>query len=236
MTLPRLARLLLLLVASLTLALSGCSGSGDGGGSDLTPEQALGQAKETLDQTSGVQFDLVASNLPGDVTGVLSGTGVGTHAPAFEGSFKIQVFGASVDVPVVAVGGKVYAVKPLSSGYSQIDPTDYGAPDPAALFSAAHGISGFLTATTGLTQGETVRGGTDNKEVLTSYAGTVPASVVSRLIPSARGDDFDASYTLTAAGELREATLTGEFYPGARDVTYTITLSNYGTTKDITAP
>ena len=37
-------------------------------------------------------------------------------------------------------------------------------------------------------------------------------------------------------GELREATLTGVFYPRAEPMTYTVDFADYGTEKDITAP
>jgi len=231
-----LTRWTAVLVLALGLATSACSKDDQPTGQEQTPQQVMEQAKKTLDETSGVQLDLASTNLPSDVSGILSGTGIGTHPPAFEGSIKVQAFGASFDVPVVAVHGKVYAVKPLTTGYSVIDPADYGAPDPAALFSTTKGISSFLTATLGLAKGGSVRGGPDNREILTEYTGTLPASVVTRLIPSATGADFDAAYTVTDSGELREATLTGEFYPGAGDVTYKVTLTDYGVTKDITAP
>ena len=35
---------------------------------------------------------------------------------------------------------------------------------------------------------------------------------------------------------LREAELTGQFYPGSDDVTYTISFDRYDTTADITLP
>ena len=41
-----------------------------------------------------------------------------------------------------------------------------------------------------------MRGGEDNKEVLTEYTGTVPGSAVANVIPSADGD-FDVTYSIT---------------------------------------
>ena len=55
------------------------------------------------------------------------------------------------------------------------------------------------------------------------------------IIPGASGD-FDATYTVTDEGELREAVLTGEFYAGEDTMTYTVGFDDYGTQKDITAP
>ena len=40
----------------------------------------------------------------------------------------------------------------------------------------------------------------------------------------------------TEDGELRRADLTGVFYAEGEEMTYTVTFSDYGTDKDITAP
>ena len=228
-------RVLVAAALSVGLFTAGCSKDAPDA-PDLTPAQVMAAAQTLLDQTSGVRLDLVADGLPTDVDGILSGTGIGTHAPAFEGSIKVQSHGLSADVPVIAVDHKVYAQKPFATSMVVIDPATYGAPDPAELFTADNGISTLLVETEGLTKGASVRGGPSNDEILTEYTGTLPASVVTRVIPSATGDDFDASYQIAENGELREAVLTGEFYPGAGDVTYTLTLTDYGVTKDITAP
>ena len=129
----------------------------------------------------------------------------------------------------------VYAQVPLSTGWSDIDPAEYGAPDPAQLMDPDAGFSSLLPATTDLEQGEQVRGGTDNRDVLTEYSGTVPGSTVKNIIPTASGD-FDATYTVSDDGELREVVLTGVFYPDSESMTYTIGFSDYGTSQEITAP
>ena len=71
--------------------------------------------------------------------------------------------------------------------------------------------------------------------MLTEFTGTVPGDVVSNVIPSASGD-FDATYTISAEGELRTAELTGVFYPDTEPMTYTLGLDDYGIEPDITAP
>ena len=70
-----------------------------------------------------------------------------------------------------------------------------------------------------------------------SSAGHVPSfsGGFANIIPTASGD-FDATYTITDDGELREATLTGVFYEDSESMTYTVTFDDYGTEKDITAP
>jgi len=124
---------------------------------------------------------------------------------------------------------------PLTPGWQDIDPGDYGAPDPARLMSDDAGFSSLLPATTDVQKGDSVRGGSDNSEVLTEYTGTVSGDVVKNVIPTASGD-FDATYTISDDGELREADLTGVFYKDSDSMTYTVTFDDYGTDKDITAP
>jgi lipoprotein LprG len=158
-----------------------------------------------------------------------------TDAPAYDGTLGVVTGVGSFSVPVRSVGGTVYAQIPLTPGWSKVDPADYGAPDPAQLISADHGIPAILAATTGAEKGGTVRGGVDNKEVLSTYTGTVPASAVASLIPGATGC-VHASYAVTSDDELRQATLTGVFYSGHAANTYTLELTDYGTTQHVTAP
>ena len=109
-------------------------------------------------------------------------------------------------------------------------------PDPASLISPETGISNLLTATEHPKAGDSVRGGKDNKEVLTTYTGTLPESAVASIISSASGT-FDVSYTIGADHELSQAVLTGRFYgDGEQASTYTVTLDDYGTDKTISAP
>ncbi len=222
-----------ILACAVVLALTGCTAESPS--DDRTPEEVLGEAKQTLDGTSGVRLTLTADELPAGVSGVSRAEGVGTHAPAFDGTLTVVLGGASFDVPVVALDGIVHAQVPLVPGWQEVDPDEYGAPDPAQLMSTEAGFSSLLTAAEGLEEGESVRGGDDNAEVLTEYTATVSADVVGNVIPSAEGD-FDVTYTVTAGGELREAVLTGVFYPDTEAMTYTIGLSDYGSEPTITAP
>ena len=224
----------LLAVALCALSVTSCS---DESGSDsaLSPEEALAQAKENLDDTSGVRLTLSTDNLPDGVTGVERAEGVGTHAPAFDGKITVVLSGQSFEVPVVAVDEKVYVQLPLTPGWQDIDPADYGAPDPARLMSSDQGFSALLAATTSPQEGDSVRGGENNSEVLTEYSGTVGSDVVQNVIPTASGD-FDATYTITDDGELRTARLTGVFYEDSDPMSYTVTFEDYGTDEEITAP
>jgi lipoprotein LprG len=214
------------------LATSGCRG---GSHSDQDPTTALRDAQHKLEETSGIVISLTTDDLPDGVQGLTSATGTITDAPAYDGKLGVVTSLGSVDVPVKAVDGKVYAQIPLTPGWSVVDPADYGAPDPSKLLSPDAGVPSILAATKDPKSGDDVRGGTDHKEVLATYTGTVPDSAVSAIIPGASGD-FDATYGITSDGELRQVTLTGTFYPGEPENTYTLVLTDYGTSKDVTAP
>jgi len=222
----------LVVVAGLALGTAGCSKSA----SDLgDPQAVIDGAQQKLEDTSGVTLALTTDDLPDGVQGVQGASGTVTDAPAFDGTLTAALSAGSFPVPIKAVDGDVYAQIPLTIGWSKVDPAQYGAPDPAQLLSADQGIPAILGATTDLAKGDDVRGGQDNKEVLTTYTGTVPADAAAHLIPGATGS-FDATYGVSSDGELRTAELTGEFYSGKPSMTYSMTVDDYGTTKDITAP
>ncbi len=229
-------RTLAALALATGLALSGCSKSTSSVSEGRTPEEVMTLSKKTLDETSGVQLDLSTDDLPDGVTGVSKASGIVTHAPAFEGTITVKTGLGTFEIPVIGVDGKTYADTPLSNGYTVVDPGEYGAPVPGLLIDPDTGVSNLLTATENVEKGDEVRGGKDNKEILTEYTGTVPAANVEALIPSATGDDFEATYTIASNGELREVVLTGQFYEGAEDNTYVVDFTDYGTDKDIAAP
>jgi lipoprotein LprG len=231
---PKPQVLVLALVAALTLG--GCTDSDEPVSEGKSPEDVIALAKKTLDETSGLNLKLSTDNLPEQVSGIAGADGVATDAPAFEGTITVVLSGRSLDVPVVAVDDKVYAQLPLVPGWSDVDPAEYDAPDPAQLVAADKGFSSMLTATEDLKEGESVRGGADNDEILTEYTGTVPAEEMKSIIPTAQGDSFDALYLISDNGELREAELTGVFYEDSAEMTYTVNFEDYGTTKEIKAP
>ena len=241
MTLPAPGRLRLLAAPVLLgLALGGlsaCSDDDKAGGSDASAEEALAAAKKSLDETSGVNISLATEDLPNGVTGITSADGTGVHPSAFEGTFKLSVSGLPADAEVIAVDGTTYAKNSLLlPDWTPIDPSDYGAPDPAKLMDPDGGFSGLLAAAEDVTTGDTVRGGEDNKDIFTEYTGTISSDAVEALIPTAEGD-FDFTYTISDDDELREAVLKGAFYgEDEGEVTYTLNLDDYGTEKEITAP
>lgn len=213
------------------LSLAACTGDE---AATRPPARVLAEAKRNLDETSGVHVLLATESLPPGVDGVVSADGVGTHPPAFEGELKVSSGGITADAAVVAVDGDVHAKLPFTTEFEEINPADYGAPDPADLLSTDMGLSSLLTDAENVEEGEQVRRG---EAVLTEYTATVPGDAVARVIPSAASDSsFDATFTITEDDLLDEAVLTGPFYPDAADVTYSIAFDDYGTDQDITAP
>ena len=225
--------LLLPVLLTLTVALAACGGGS--GAAQGDPTTVVKTAEQKLADTSGVSLKLSTSDLPSGVQGVQGASGTVTDAPAFDGSLTVVISAGSFPVPVKSVGGTVYAQIPLTPGWSEVNPADYGAPDPGLLISSDQGIPAILAATTGLKAADQIRGGTDNKEVLSTYTGTVPSTAVGHLIPGASGS-FAATYAIADNGELRQASLTGVFYGGKPSMTYTLVLDDYGTSTDITAP
>lgn len=218
-------------LAAVLLA-SGCGR--DGGGAKVPPAQAMAEAKQELDETPGVHLSLITPALPDGVSGVVKADGIANHQPAFEGTIDLIISGFTGTVPVTSVDGVVYAVLPFTKKYVEVNPADYGAPDPAQLMDPDNGVSSWLTEATDLVQGDQVRDGSD---VLTSYHAALAGSVVVKAIPSADpAGDFDATFTLDVDGRLRAASLTGVFYKNKPPLTYVVTLTQYATQKDITAP
>lgn len=228
-------RLTLALLAALlaVTALAGCSGdkkAGDKAG-DLTPTERLAAAKDSMDQAEFIGFTLATEKLPDGLNGLLTAKGTGTHDPAFTGTVKVQS-DLTIDAQLIALDGKVYAEFPFV-GWTDLDPADYGAPDPAALMDTDRGISSLLTALTDVKEGDQQRNGS---EILTTIEGQLPGDAVKAVFPSAGSDSFDASFTLSDDNELRSATISGAFYEGKDDVTYTIDLDLDAPSVDIKKP
>lgn len=231
-------RLRAALVGAVSLALLGSAAcTGDEAADDGRPaDEILTEAADSLEATSGVHLDLSTDDLPEGVNGLTAAAGVVTDAPAFEGDLEVRLSGSVLTVPVVAVDDTVWAELPFGGGWQDIDPREYGAPDPAQLIGADNGVVALLRATDDAERGEQSRGGEDNSEVLTAYEGTIPGEVMARVIPSSADDIFDVTYLVTEDGEVRRAELTGVFYADSDAMTYTLTLTDHGVEQTITAP
>lgn len=219
----------------LTAGLTSCSGGEKDEGDKVDGTAVLAEAKKQLDATSGVHLSLTTPELPDGVSGVLSAEGDLTRAPAFQGELKVLFSGLTATVPVISVGGKVYAkIPPLQVRWEEVDPGDYQAPDPAGLIDPDKGVPAWLSEATNVEQGKKER---DGKTVVTLYTATVPGEAVASAIPTAVAErSFDAEFRIDDDGRLVGGTFTGPFYGAGGDVVYDLKVSDYGLDKDIKAP
>jgi lipoprotein LprG len=226
-------RLLSVLAAALLLA--GCQGDSDEPKADSAAlQKRLSAARTTIDEAETIRISLAARSLPAGATGLLSATGEGNHSPAFKGKVKVVTGGATLSADVVSAGGTLKAKTSFSPVYLKIDPASLQAPDPATLLDAESGITQILEETQALEEGEESRDGSD---VLTSINGSLPGSVVKSIIPSAdTASSFNVTYRLTEDDQLRDASMTGRFYPDTGHVTYLVKITTSDKPVTITVP
>lgn len=164
--------------AVLLIALSACKGSEEAPGPDETPQERLVEAKAQFDDSEFIDFTLETDSLPEGIEGLLRAEGTGSHAPAFTGVVDVETGVTPLeDTSLIAVGGAVYVDLPFI-GWTDLDPADYGAPDPADLMKTDGGISSLFTATTGVSEGESER---DGEVVLTTLKGTLAGEAVQQV-------------------------------------------------------
>lgn len=231
---PLLGLVSLLVVAALVL--SGCGGSSDkkAAKKEATPTQVMTAAKKKFDDASSVHIALSTKSTPSAGNGVLGATGDITHDPAFAGDVKVVLGGLTATVPITSVGGKVYAKLPLQTKYSVIKPDEYGAPDPADFADPDKGLSSLLTEIDGLKKGDRKRDGDD---ILTSYSGKLPGKAVKAIIPSAdTGSTYDTTVGIDDSGHATKVGITGPFFADDKDVTYSVTFSQYDKGVKISTP
>lgn len=223
------------LVASLAatlalLLLAGCGGSG----AAADPATALKTAKQKFDSASSIHFSMSTASQPSGGDAVLGADGVLTHQPAFKGSVKVLFSGFNADIPVVSVDGKVYAKLPLTPKYAEIDPSEYGAPDPAVFADPDRGISGLLLKLKDATSTGSTREG---KAVLQTYSGTLDGSLVAPIIPSAdAGGSYQAVVGIDDQGRMVTLHVTGSFFPGNDAVSYDLVFDDYDGGVTVEAP
>jgi lipoprotein LprG len=226
----------ILLVAAVMF--SGCSDDEKkSGGTSATPDEAIAAAKTKLDETSGVKVSLKTDELPDGITAIREATGVGVHPSAFEGDLDLTYQGLPTTAEVIAVDGTTYIKNSLLfPDWTEFDPAEFKTPDPATLMEPDAGFSALLSATTSLKEDDPTRCSADNTEEASVYTGTLPGEAMAGLIPGSEGS-FDVVYKVDDDGELCSAELEGAFYGEDNGkLTYLLTLDDYGTEKEITAP
>ena len=216
-------------------ALTACSG-GDKQSEvkKLTVAEQLASAKAKADAATSMHLTLRSSGIPDTANGVLAADGSGTHAPAFKGTLDARIAGFSAKIEVVAIDKLLYLKLPFTTEFTEADPNEYNAPNPALLFAKEGGVTSLMTATTNLVEGEATRSGAD---VLKTITGKLPGASIVKLLNFGDGaKTFDVTYGITdPGGELRSVTLVGPFFKNATS-TYVLTLDKYGAPVEISKP
>ncbi|WP_162605623.1 LppX_LprAFG lipoprotein [Jiangella ureilytica] len=230
-------RILPAALAVAVLALTACSDDGDGGGGEETaadPQAQLDTAADLLNEASSVKFVVEGDDLPDDGTVVVGGEGVAVPPSSFEGEIRIRAGALPATIKVVSVDGTLWAQLPLTSGFDEVDADELGFGDPGLLIDPDHGVSQLLTSGTEVTAADQVR---VDGEVYDQVEAVLPGELVGEVLtiadPSA---EVDVVWAMDESGHLRQATLTGPFYDGGDDQTYTVRLDEYDEPAEISAP
>jgi len=213
------------------LLLSGCGG----GEPEESAPDLLSRAKQTLDDASSAHFVLTSKNAPKTGTALVGGEGDIARPASFEGTLEVLAVGSTLHLQVVSVDGTVYAQLPFTSGFTVVDPAQFGFGDPGALLEPATGISQLLAKADSPKLGEERR---VDGEVVREVTARLPGDLVEQILTSKDPSKAVQSRfsVATDSGELRRAELTGPFFTAGDDATFTLELSDFGADVEITAP
>lgn len=229
----RTAAPLLAAVVVAGAVLTACSGDDAADGGSAT--ELLADAKRALDGTESVHFVLGSEGAPDTGTVLVGGEGDMARPASFEGTLQVLALGSTLDLAVVSVDGTVYAQLPFTSGYSVVDPAQFGIGDPGALIDPDTGISQLLAEAENAELGEERR---VDGAVVREVTADLPGELVEQILTSADSSrPVRARFSIAEEGaELLRAELTGPFFAAGDDATYTLELSDFGADVEITAP
>jgi hypothetical protein len=221
---------LALLAVSSLVACGGDDADDAGSATDL-----LAEAKQTLDEAESAHFVLESENAPDSGTALVGGEGDIARPSAFEGTLQVVALGSTIDLEVVSVDGTVYAQLPFTTGFSVVDPAEFGFGDPGALLDPETGISQLLAEAESAELGEESR---VDGEVVREVTAELPGDLVEQLLTSEDPSrPVQARFSIaTDSGELRRTELTGPFFDADVDATFVLGLSEFGADVEITAP
>ncbi len=221
-------------VTGVVIAVPMVAGCG-GGEPEETADQLLARARTTLDEADSLHFVLTSEGAPTTGTALVGGEGDVARPASFEGTLQVLAAGGALDLAVVSVDGTVYAQLPFTTGYSVVDPAQFGFGDPGTLLDPETGISQLLADADSAELGEERR---VDGEVVREVTAELPGERVEQVLTSEDpSQPVQARFSVaTDSGELRRAELTGPFHTAGQDATFTIELSDFGADVEITAP
>ena len=178
---------------------------------------------------------LGSEGAPKTGTELVGGEGDIARPAAFDGTLKVLAMGSTLDLAVVSVDGTVYAQLPFATGFSVVDPAQFGFGDPGELIDPDTGISQLLAEAESAELGKERR---VDGVVVREVTAELPGKLVEQLLTSEDPTrPVKARFSIAVeSGELLRAELTGPFFVAEEDATYTLELSDYGADVEITAP
>ncbi|HWG73925.1 MAG TPA: LppX_LprAFG lipoprotein [Acidimicrobiales bacterium] len=222
-------------IAAAALAASALAAGCGSAPATVSPPALLADARQVVNRTSAVHFDLTSENIPPAGTTLQGGQGDLARPDQLRGTFQVAVDGLPASVKLIEVGGKFYAELPFAGRYQVTDPAKFGLGDPAQLLNPDTGVSRLLT---GLRDPKSSGEHRVAGEVLEEVSGTVPGTDVSGLLP-----DVDTTKAVVlvlgidpTSHQVRQVEVTGPFASDTTESTYIVTLTNYGERVDVTAP
>ncbi|HET9071114.1 MAG TPA: LppX_LprAFG lipoprotein [Acidimicrobiales bacterium] len=195
----------------------------------------LGEARTTLDKAPAVQFALTSSGVAGKGIDLVGGSGELARPQSLKGTFQVSASGLDVNVKVLAVGARFWAVLPFQTAYSRVSPGRFGLTDPAALLSAHHGLTSLLTDMAGTAHYQpSIR---LDGELLDVVSGTVAGSEIPVLPDANPSRPVRLTVAIDPAShQVRRVTLAGPFTQATRSAHYVVTLTGYGRHVRISPP
>ncbi len=205
------------------------------GGPSINATSLLKTTKSVVDRTPSFHFVLTSSNVTGSGAALTGGHGDMKRPDSMSGVLEVSIFGLSLSVPAVSVGGRFSVRLPTGSGFTGADPSAYGFADPARLIDPRSGLSSLLLQC-GSPQVES--DDRYNGEALHEIGCSLPGKTVAALLTSADASkNVAATFGIdTATDQLRRVVLTGPFISKSTDSTYTLVLTNYGENVSVTPP
>ena len=218
-----------------SLALTGCSSTkeSDAGSGDAKTRYAQAQTK--FEQTPGYHIKVVGKGLPNDGSFLQTADGdVVTNPASFAGKVGVLTSGQRIDADVINIGAKSWVKQGTAmKNYMEFNTSDFGVPNPSALFSAKSGIPALPAMSKDLKEtGQKLVNG----EKVTMFKGSVEANAAAKAMSfgTARSN-YTVEVGLTGSNEVRTMTVSGPFFDAA-DGSYTLDFSNFGQKKTISQP
>ena len=208
------------------------------GSAPSNPNTLLSDAKFSIDHSGSLHFHIESDESVIKAPGayLISGDGDAKRPDIFSGDVDASVDGLRVPVKILSINGNFYVQIPFSNTWDIAHPNDYGFSDPSTLIDPSGGLSSLLTGGSNVTLLDRYR---LNGEELEDVSTTVSAAKITAFISTANPS---RSVTVkfgvdVSSHQLRQVVLTGLYLAGASSpVTYTITLTDYGKSVDVTPP